>query len=148
MPMNDSFKKDYHSCRDAIVTDCFILMPADVFDGDGNRRYCKIDNAVWDTGATNTVISPEIVAALGLKPIRQSSISAYGGVFDTFTYKIDLCFDNGYEIKNLEVLSGECSDYDVLIGMDVITQGDFFISTIGGSTSFCFRMPAEGFLNL
>ena len=35
-------------------------------------------------------------------------------------------------------------DYDVLIGMDVITQGDFCISTVNGQTVFSFRMPAKG----
>ena len=64
---------------------------------------------------------------------------------ETCTYKIDICFDNGYRIQNLEVMSGDYSDYDVLIGMDVITQGDFFVSTVNGKTSFCFRIPSQGF---
>ena len=131
--------------KDAIITGCFIVMPSGVVDATGNRRYCRIENAVWDTGATNTVISPDVVEALGLKPTGKSSISAYGGIVETCTYKIDICFDNGYRIQNLEVMSGDYSDYDVLIGMDVITQGDFFISTVNGKTSFCFRIPSKGF---
>lgn len=138
--------KHFVERKDAIISDCFIVMPSGVVDEKGDRRYCKIENAVWDTGATNTVISPEVVEALGLKPTGKSSISAYGGVVETCTYKIDLCFENGYKIQNLEVMSGDYSDYDVLIGMDVITQGDFCISTVDGKTSFCFRMPAEGML--
>ena len=35
-------------------------------------------------------------------------------------------------------------DYDVLIGMDVITKGDFVVSTVNGETTFSFRMPAKG----
>lgn len=35
-------------------------------------------------------------------------------------------------------------DYDVLIGMDVITKGYFCISTVNEKTVFSFRMPAEG----
>jgi len=138
--------KHFVERKDAIISDCFIVMPSGVVDENGDRRYCKIENAVWDTGATNTVISPEVVEALGLKPTGKSSISAYGGVVETCTYKIDLCFENGYKIQSLEVMSGDYSDYDVLIGMDVITQGDFCISTVDGKTSFCFRMPAEGML--
>ena len=49
--------------------------------------------------------------------------------------------------SNLRVLSGEDYsdfDYDVLIGMDVITQGDFIVSTLNNETSFSFRMPAQG----
>lgn len=136
--------KTYPNRSEAIVTDCYVVMPVDVTDKDGNKRFCKIENAVWDTGATNTVISPAIVEALELKPTGKSSISAYGGIVETCTYKIDLCFENGYKIQNLEVMSGDYYDYDVLIGMDVITQGDFCISTVYGKTSFCFRMPAKG----
>ena len=131
--------------KDAIITGCFIVMPSDVVDANVDRRYCRIENAVWDTGATNTVISPDVVEALGLKPTGKSSISAYGGVVETCTYRIDIYFDNGYRIQNLEVMSGDYSDYDVLIGMDVITQGDFFVSTVNGKTSFCFRIPSKGF---
>lgn len=142
----NSLIKHFSERKDAIISDCFIVMPSGIVDDKGNRRYCKIENAVWDTGATNTVISPDVVEALGLKPTGKSSISAYGGIVETCTYKIDLCFENGYRIQNLEVMSGDYSDYDVLIGMDVITQGDFCISTLEGKTSFCFRMPAEGML--
>lgn len=36
-------------------------------------------------------------------------------------------------------------EYDVLIGMDAITEGDFCVSTKEDKTQFFFRMPAEGF---
>ena len=143
-----SLVKHFEERKDAIITDCFIVMPVDVTDENGDRRFCKIENALWDTGATNTVISPEIVEILGLKQTGKSSISAYGGIVETCTYKIDLCFENGYKIQNLEVMSGDYSDYDVLIGMDVITQGDLLISTVEGKTSFCFRMPSKGLQNI
>ena len=139
--------KNFGKRQDAIITDCYIVMPEGVKDSEGNRRYCKIENAAWDTGATNTIISPEIVKVLELAPSGQCAVSSYGGVIETNTYTIDLCFDNGYKIANLQVLSGDNDndfDYDVLIGMDVITKGDFCISTLNGQTVFSFRMPAEG----
>lgn len=139
-----TLRKEYNTRVDAIITDCFVVMPSGVTDKEGNRRYCKIENAAWDTGATDTIISPEIVEVLGLKPSGKTSISAYGGVVEASTYLIDLCFENGTKIENLEVMSGEYCDYDVLIGMDVITQGDFCVSTINGKTTFSFRTPAEG----
>ena len=114
---------------------------------DGNRRYCKIENAAWDTGATNTVITPEIVTALGLKPNEKHAVSTLNGIIEVNTYLIDLCFENGYKINNLQVFSGEDYsdfDYDVLIGMDIITQGDFCVSAFQDETVFSFRMPAEG----
>ena len=53
-------KKNFGCRQDAIITDCFVVMPDGVTDANGNRRYCKIENAAWDTGATNTVITPRL----------------------------------------------------------------------------------------
>ena len=142
-------KKNFGRRQDAIITDCFVVMPDGVTDADGNRRYCKIENAAWDTGATNTVIAPEIVAALGLKPNGKQAVSTLNGIIDVNTYLIDLCFENGYKIANLRVLSGDDYsefDYDVLVGMDVITKGDFVVSTVNNITTFSFRMPAQGII--
>lgn len=139
--------KCYGKSQDAIITDCYVVMPSGVTDKKGNRLYCKIANAAWDTGATNTIISPEIVKALELKPNGKCIVSAYGGTNEVNTYLVDLCFENGYKITNLQVLSSENNtgfDYDVLIGMDVIIKGDFCISTVNNNTLFMFRMPAKG----
>ena len=139
--------KNFGRRQDAIITDCYIVMPEGTADAEGNRRYCKIENAAWDTGATNTIISHEIVNVLGLTPSGKGSVSAYGSIMEVNTYTIDLCFDNGYKIANLQVMSGDDDndfDYDVLIGMDVITKGDFCISTVNDQTVFSFRMPAKG----
>ena len=51
------------------------------------------------------------------------------------------------KIANLRVLNGDDYsefDYDVLVGMDVITKGDFVVSTVNNITTFSFRMPAQG----
>ena len=37
---------------------------------------------------------------------------------------------------------GEPSNCDVLIGMDVITSGDFAVSNHNGKTVFSFRVPS------
>ena len=145
--MNNCLTKSYDKCQDAIITTCFVVMPESVTDKGGNRLYCKIENAAWDTGATNTIISLKIVKALGLLPNGKCSVSAYGGIVTVNTYCVDVCFENGYRISNLQVLSEERDDefdYDVLIGMDVITKGDFCISTVNNQTTFTFRVPSKG----
>lgn len=44
--------------------------------------------------------------------------------------------------KTLEVTEGELEDVNVLIGMDVISQGDFCISNGNNETVVAFRSPA------
>ena len=73
-------KKNFGCRQDAIITDCFVVMPDGVTDANSNRRYCKIENAAWDTGATNTVITPEIVDALGLEPSEKHAVSTLNGI--------------------------------------------------------------------
>ena len=41
-------KKNFGCRQDAIITDCFVVMPDGVTDANGNRRYCKIENAAWE----------------------------------------------------------------------------------------------------
>ena len=45
-------------------------------------------------------------------------------------------------LKTLEVTEGDLEDVDVLIGMDVISQGDFCISNGNNETIVAFRSPA------
>ena len=41
--------------------------------------HCQFENVLWDTGATNTLISHEVVDAVGLQPKNKALISSAGG---------------------------------------------------------------------
>lgn len=43
-------------------------------------------------------------------------------------YKINIYVDGYLEFTGIEALSGDIGDYDVIIGMDIITLGDFVIT--------------------
>ena len=47
------------------------------------------------------------------------------------------------------VLDSEIGNQGIgmLIGMDIITKGDFAVSNYNGKTMFTFRMPSESTLN-
>ncbi len=42
----------------------------------------------------------------------------------------------------MDVLEGDLHDFDVLIGMDIISQGDFSITHEGNRTIFSFQTPS------
>ena len=46
-------------------------------------------------------------------------------------------------VKGLQIGDGEFQDFDFLIGMDVISLGDFHL-TNDGNTVFKFVIPPEG----
>ena len=58
------------------------------------------------------------------------------------TYYVDLIVPGEMIFKTLEVTEGELEYVDVLIGMDVISQGDFSISNGNNETVVAFRSPA------
>lgn len=141
------FSKKYGERQDAVITKCYILAPKT--DKDGNRHYCETDNAMWDTGSTNTSISQEIVAALNLQPIGKIPVSIYGGsIVERDVYEIDILLPGNIRVEHLQVMGDDASDYDVLIGMDVITLGDMCISNKDDQTCFSFRLPSKEHIEL
>lgn len=98
--------------------------------------------ALWDTGATNSVITNKVVSSLGLKPVSLGKAYTPQGEYTAYKYYIDLTLPNGVTINKLIVMEGTPFGCDILIGMDVIGRGDFAVSNHQGITSFSFRMPS------
>lgn len=59
-----------------------------------------------------------------------------------YTYYVDLMVPGEMTFKTLEDTEGDLEDVDVLIGMDVISQGDFCISNGNNETVVAFRSSA------
>lgn len=57
-------------------------------------------------------------------------------------YAINLFLPNQVAFQFVKVTEGVLSGFDLLIGMDVITTGDFSITNVGGKTTFSFRVPS------
>jgi len=93
--------------------------------------------AVWDTGATNTCISKAVVNKLALKPITVTEVSgAYGEEKIRPVYLVCLYLPNGVVFRNRPVIEWDSTKVEVLVGMDVIFNGDFVISNINNETFF------------
>ena len=74
-----SFKKQYDSLVDAIVTSALVI-PTDINLGKPNATpYYYTEKAAWDTGAQITLISPRLVQALGLLPDGKGGVTGIGG---------------------------------------------------------------------
>lgn len=125
-----------------LSTDVAIAIPGTIRK---NTAKAKIYKAVWDTGATSTCITPKVVKEIGLKPSGKTHINGADGKIKkaVATYKIDMILTqktlvqgiNAAELVNLK----SC---DILIGMDVITLGDFSITNEKRKTIFSFRTPS------
>lgn len=109
-----------------------------------NGRFIPV-RAQWDTGATGTCISKEIVAQLGLQPTGMINVQTPSGIGTMNKYMVNLILNNEVRIMNLVVMDSEIGNQgiDVLIGMDIISVGDFAVSNFDGKTQFSFRIPSQ-----
>jgi hypothetical protein len=99
--------------------------------------------AVWDTGATGTVISKNVVDACNLKPTGMTKVHTASGTDTVPTYLVSVALPNHVMFSMLRVTQGVLTGTDILIGMDIINKGDFAITNKNNKTVFSFRMPSR-----
>lgn len=100
--------------------------------------------ALWDTGATITCISHELASLLKLTRVDQTSITGANNIpFKADVYCVQLQLGK-YNIPYhlVAALPMEMTGHDLIIGMDIISQGDFSISNYEGKTVITFRTPS------
>lgn len=108
----------------------------------GQHPEIKQFIGLWDTGASGTVITKRVVDELDLKPIGQAKVFHANGESIVNVYAINLFLPNQVAFQFIKVTEGVLNGFDLLIGMDIITNGDFSITNVGGKTTFSFRVPS------
>ncbi len=102
--------------------------------------------AVWDTGATHSMISTKVVEGVGLSPSGKATVTgigfnAEGHSYLTNTYFVSFILPNNVGLVSVKVSEGGITGGDILIGMDIIGTGDFAISQKEGKTVWSFQFP-------
>lgn len=98
--------------------------------------------AIWDSSATSSIITRNIIDKLKLQPVGVCQVAGIHGTEYEYTYYVNLMVPGEMTFKTFEVTEGDLEDVDVFIGMDVISQGDFCISNGNNETIVAFRSPA------
>lgn len=102
--------------------------------------------AIWDTGATNCVITKSMAQNFGLIPVSKTVVNGVHGQKEVNVYYVKIILNN--ENITLSTRVTECEelssshDTGMLIGMDLIQKGDFCISNFSGNTVMTFRVPS------
>ena len=101
--------------------------------------------AIWDTGATSTCITKRLAGKLGIKPTGVCDNHTAGGHREAAVFLVNVLLPNHVLVPNVQVHDMEDNDdnFDVLIGMDIISLGDFCISNYDKKTVFTFRLPSK-----
>jgi len=121
------------------------VIPTKVFlESSANKNLVEA-NAIWDTGASCSLITPQIAAKLNLKPVSKTMMATPSDKnVQSNIYLINMFLPNRAKIQHIQALEGIPSGCDMLIGMDVITLGDFAVTNFNGKTMFSFRIPSMG----
>jgi hypothetical protein len=109
---------------------------------DGKTHYsCK---ALWDTGATNSMISKNVAEILNLKPIAFATVIGFHGEDERPIHEVSFTIGKNLIVDWIEVLEATSLTYEhqALIGMDIISQLDFAITNVDAKTIHSIRFPS------
>lgn len=123
----------FNSIQPGIFMDVVVSAPG------SNEKWSV--RALWDTGANVSVISRSVAKNLGLESKGCSRLRFGNGSETSNIYKIDLALSK--DIVFNDVFVRECNDggnFEMAIGMDIISRGDFCVLNRSGKTYFEFSI--------
>lgn len=105
--------------------------------------------ALYDTGATHSAVSPQVVADLQLASIGARNVGVGGGMLTTSSHLVNIALPNRVmfpmiSVAKMVLLGG----IDALIGMDILGSGDFAVTHHRDKTTFSFCCPSRREIDL
>ena len=110
-----------------------------------HNKYSSKLLALIDTGAMHSTIPSWISDSFGLQQIGIYSTRFAKGKDILPAVCANLIFSDKvyFENKDFIVIDNEDCTYNMIIGMDILSQGDIAISNYNGHTTFTFRKPSQ-----
>ena len=130
-----AFTRRYHN----IVN---VLKDSVIIENTESKQNIALNNAIWDTGASGSSININIADQIGLKPISYTYIQTANGICNVPIFIINVIFNDTLQINDLRVTGANLVDTDMLLGMDIIMQGQFTISNVN-HTTISFITPSD-----
>lgn len=131
---------------DRIITDITVWPSFDPANPPSPLPASVSTKALWDTGASRSVLSTDVVKSLGLTPVGACNVHHGAGASMSSTYLVNFSLPHKVGVQG--VLATEFpaahNEFNVLVGMDVICFGDLTITNHGGKTWVSFRTPPYG----
>jgi hypothetical protein len=133
-----AFRQEYRDLSFRLITDAELFTAS---PGGPGRKGIRV-KALWDTGASGTVITPEASRKLKLVPIDRVRVAGVNNISMADVVEVSIGLPNRVMVEDINVMICDLKqDIDLLIGMDIILLGDFSISNGGGETLFSFAIP-------
>ncbi|MDG0887849.1 retropepsin-like aspartic protease [Paracholeplasma manati] len=144
MPLirSGSFTQKYQTLQGVLFTPLSIDDPTTHRYKGLPQKSGYVINAIWDTGATSSAITPKVAADLKLSPIGQATVHTANGSTQTNVYVVDILLPNNIWVSDVKVTEAPIVGADALIGMDIILLGDFAVTNQNNRTTFSFIIPS------
>lgn len=98
--------------------------------------------AVWDTGATHSMITQETAQKLELPVVDTGRVRGVNSSAIADIALLSIGLPNGVLLPDIRVIISTLGGQeDMLIGMDIIRLGDFSIYNANNETLFSFAIP-------
>lgn len=141
-----AFTIKHNGLANRIISDIGLTPAFDPASIKDNNLPYEITNkkALWDTGATNCVVTPDTAKEMQLTPSGATEVVHFGGKKQVNTYLVNFFLPNKVLIAGVRVSESDIiiDDFGVIIGMDIITRGDFTITNKKNITTMSFRFPS------
>ena len=139
-----SFTIEYAGLVSSLKTTCGICMAVDPVKLQANAKYPPVTQFItlWDTGAEGSVISKNVIQTLKLESTGKAKVFHAGGESLVNTYSVNILLPNNTVFYVPIATEGNLEGTDALIGMDIISHGDFTITAAHGRTKFTFQIPS------
>lgn len=97
---------------------------------------------------TKPIITPRVVEALGLEPIkaiRPISTQGVNGLEKSQAYLVNIHLPGKITAREFTVFLKNPGDvwWDVLIGMNIISRGNFSVSNVNSTTEWTFSIVGD-----
>jgi len=135
------FTWEYKTKVDVLITDIKVGAPFDEASPPESPPS-DVFQAIWDTGSAHSSISNRIVQTYQLNSTGEYNVITAIGQSSKPTYSVSLWLPSQIRIPRVSVAQIELVGADVLIGMDIISLGDFAVTYKHGKTVLSFRIPS------
>jgi len=119
-----------------------LIIPVQIHSVPFNSMRSLSINALWDTGAMMSAITPEIMDKLKAPPVDRKKIAGIHTSQEVDIVSITLELPNSVIKRTFKVaVCNITSNTEMIIGMDIISLGDFALSNGNAQTLFSFAVP-------
>jgi predicted aspartyl protease len=149
--MHHAFTIRYDRRTRVLHTKVDVCLPVTSEEVKTQRVEFKEYIAIWDTGATHSAITKKVADELGLKPTGIVEVRYGNGKSSTNTYLVNISLPNKVMFGHVRVTEASLTPDDnisdgqhpqLLIGMDIISMGDFAVTNAREKTTLSFCVPS------